>query len=347
MAFNAIYTPQNIRFETDEQKLRTRLGELRNMLKQANMPVDATTLEADRLKAGANAYMKYDVPAATEMLQKSEALATKGRTETEKKALQQIALDNVDKATQAWNDNKEDPNLRTALYNAINEARMTGVTVRDPIQQYINEKMAGSNIELRQQGLEQQGNYQQQQLSANAQREANDQWYRTQQLALEREKMDRAERKALKLTGDEAQKLGQLENAEPIFDRLEKKISEDLLLNTTADQINSPNKLIAMGANKLASSDTQAFANAKQMVRNMIGRDLSGAAISNHEWGAFEANIPAYGDTPEILAQKKKNRIDWINDKKNRGRTEQATPPKAPDKKPAPPVFTSNGRKIE
>jgi len=344
MPFNQIYTPQNIRFETDEQKLRTRLGELRNMLKQANVPVDPTTLEANKLKAGANAYMKYDVPGATEMLQKSEALASKGKLESEKKAAQQIALDNVDKATQAWNANKEDPNLRTALYNAINEARMTGVTVRDPIQQYINEKMAGSNIDLRQQGLTQQGEYQTKMLDAAAQREANDQWYRQQQLALEREKMDRAERKALKLTGDEAQKLGQLQNAEPIFDKLEAKIANDMMINTLADQINSPNKLFSMGANKLADSDTQAFANAKQMVRNMIGRDLSGAAISNHEWGAFEANIPAYGDTPEILAQKKKNRLDWINDKKNRGRSEQSNPP---PKKPMAPVVTPSGQVID
>lgn len=149
MAFNAIYTPQNIRFETDEDKLRTRLGELRNMLKQANQPVDATTLEADRLKAGANAYMKYVVPVATEMLQKSEALASKQGERQDLNAQKKIALDQYNEAISAWQRNKEGNAEQQGVLSALANARQYGLALTNPISNYVQEKQFGATMDLK------------------------------------------------------------------------------------------------------------------------------------------------------------------------------------------------------
>lgn len=149
MAFNSIYTPQNIRFETDEQKLRTRLGELRGMLKQANQPVDATALEADRLKAGANTYMKYDVPAATEMLQKSESMYAKKADKEALETSKKIALDKYNEAISAWQMNKEGNAEQQGVLQALAEARQYGLALTNPISNYVQEKQFGASMDLK------------------------------------------------------------------------------------------------------------------------------------------------------------------------------------------------------
>jgi hypothetical protein len=347
MEFKPIYTRENIKTETDENKLRVRLGELRNMLKAT--PRDVNDVDADRFNAMAKKLGKYDLDKSLDLQLKARQSSEKKQVSEQKKIDLENAITKMNEISAVWREDPDNKLKQDQLRDAWNRASTLGAKVQNPIDDYLREQYNATQTGLRQQGMTQQVEYQNKMIDAATQREANDQWYRSQQLALEREKMDRAERKALRLSGEEAQKLGQLENAEPIFDRLEAKVADDLMINTLADQITSPNKLFSLTANKMADSDTQAFANAKQMVRNMVGRDLSGAAIAAHEWGAFEANIPAYGDTPEILAQKKKNRADWINDKKNRGRGAQASTQQTPSipKKVVTPIVGANGKVIK
>jgi len=284
------------------------------------------------------------------MLEKGENRQAKYEEKGNKKTQQDIILTQYNEAVNAWSKDKDNVDARNAVNTARSAGIQYGLNLPNVVSQHISEKMAGSNIDLRNQGLDQQKtnaesqqDYQKQQLDLQERRLAADQWMNQQRLDLDKLKLLQAQNAKLTLSGDEAQKIGQLENAEPIFDRLENQIADDLVVNTTADNINSKNSLIRSAANKLASADTQVFANAKQMVRNMIGRDLSGAAIAEGEWNAFEANIPTYGDTPEILKQKKKNRIDWIDDKKNRGKNRTEDPKPKPDSVPTKPLYKSIG----
>lgn len=318
-------TPENVQ-NASTDVLRQRLAELRGVARTQKAR-DPDQVEADRMRGAATARMSSNPDQGIEWMQKSQALEAKKAEKADINARKTIAKDQYDEAVAAWSRNKGGQAEQNEVLAALADARLYGLTLTNPITNWVQSQQFDTNTGLKKESMEQQKSQQQQQMEAAARREANDNWYRSQQLALEREKLDRAERKANKLTADEAASVGQLSNAEPIFDRLENDIANNLSMGMAVDGINSSNKMVSMVANASASPETQAFANAKNMVRNMIGRQLSGAAISPHEWGAFEANIPAYGDSPAILKQKKKNRLDWVQDKMDRGASRQ-TPAK-------------------
>jgi hypothetical protein len=203
-----------------------------------------------------------------------------------------------------------------------------GLNLPNPISNWVQEKQFGQKLESVEKEYENADKraeedrmLRMQSLSLQERQAQAANYFRAEELRLRELALQNKKDTKMILSGDEAQKLGQMENAEPVFDRLGERVANSAPMSAAIWGINSSNAAISGAANLLSSPETQMLANAVQQVRNMIGRDLSGAAIAKHEWQAFEANIPKYGDSPEVLAQKKKNRMDWIKDKKDRGQS--------------------------
>ena len=317
--------------------LRQRLAELNKMRGVATKPSDADEVESKRLRAGAEANMKYDRNTAMEWIQKADALDAKKDERTKLKADQNIALDNYKQAVEAWRKNPEGNNEYNAMLSTIADGRAVGLTLTNPITNYTQEQQFATTMEEKKAGREQTAQQYAESLEQRRKEFSSDAWFKQQNLILAQQKKDQVDRKSMQLTGDEAAKLGQMEDAEPIIQALESKVADDMVMNAAVDQINTNDdsmvgNLFARGVNSLSSPETQKYANAKRAISQMLARDLSGAAIGKEEWQAFQANLPNYGDKPDVLKQKRAFRLSWIQDKKTRGTNR--IPTETPKKKP-------------
>ena len=314
--------------EDHENALRQRLAELRGAKRTKSL--DSDEVEAKRLRAGAEAYMVTNPSVATEWLQKADILDAKKNERIKLKADQNIALDNYKQAVEAWRKNPEGSDEYNAMIATIADGKTVGLTLTNPITNYTQEKQFASTLEEKIAGREQTAQQYADTLDQRKKEFSSDAWFKEQNLLLAQQKKDQAARKSMQLTGDEAAKLGQMEDAEPIIQALESKVADDMFMNAAVDQINTNDNsmvgnLFSRGINSLSSPETQKYANAKRAISQMLARDLSGAAIGKEEWQAFQANLPNYGDKPDVLKQKRAFRLSWIQDKKTRGTNRTVT----------------------
>jgi len=133
-------TPQNAPQASIEQ-LQARLAELKGTSRAPQTRTrDKDLVESERLKAGAETYMKYDPETAMSWLDKAENRETKAAERGAKTEQQQAALQIVDAATRAWQKDKENPSLQADFWRARNSATALGSTVKDVVADYRQEQ---------------------------------------------------------------------------------------------------------------------------------------------------------------------------------------------------------------
>lgn len=264
-----------------------------------------------------------------------ERLATKTQADIDKDQNKQINISLLTaEFDRALEDYYKNPNSDKAKKNLdLLDAKMKqyGINIDNPAITKVREEMARATLGLKGETLDvakKNQDIQQEQfnkrLTLEQKKEQSDNYYKQKDLELKQIALELKNNPPVKLTPELAGQLGSMEESEPIIDELGSIVANDYAMYKAAEAItNSDQGLLAsLGrdiANVTSEPDTQRWANAVSNVSKMLGRLLSGAAISPTEEVAFKNNIPRHGDSQEILKQKKAFRTRFYKDLRTRG----------------------------
>jgi len=267
--------------------------------------------------------LPYDENASKRYLDASQETAkdeTKVNTEKELQPL----YDNYKKSLDAYSASPSDETAKNNVRYAIAELKRKGVTqVENPIDDTLRQNqidaMSGfhtSSLEQNQEQFDAQQKSNEEKFQNMLDEQKKDRDLQWANFNLQKKKLDDEAKKTP--AGDkvggvtEAQKQKAIQ-ADAVFDELAPLMTDNFATTIIGNGLTSHNTIINAIANKVATDDQQRVGQAFQSYRNIVGRVLSGAAIGDNEWTAFENDIPKYGDTQPVLEQKKANRMAWID----------------------------------